>query len=242
MYNWCCVLLLEKIFQFGECGVSIFHLYLALSRNKVAAEVGLHFLGLPHRRGLPALVVDVRIKEPAILAGSQIDAAMHAGVDHYTMMKGIIQGIVNLFTIGLFHLFEQQLLYFHRTELLMRHEEDNPDLLKLDKAKEILLRDYKIDIERFSAWGKVNELRLVANTVKHADGTSAEKLKTLRPELFRHPEFDRDSRRSGLAITPGQVFQPMAGQDVYITVDEFNLYVEAVKHFWFELSSAFEGI
>lgn len=170
------------------------------------------------------------------------DAAMHAGVDHYTMMKGIIQGIVNLFTIGLFHLFEQQLLYFHRTELLMRHEEDNPDLLKLDKAKEILLRDYKIDIERFSAWGKVNELRLVANTVKHADGTSAEKLKTLRPELFRHPEFDRDSRRSGLAITPGQVFQPMAGQDVYITVDEFNLYVEAVKHFWFELSSAFEGI
>ena len=33
----------------------------------------------------------------------------------------------------------------------------------------------------------MDELRLVANTVKHAEGISAEKLRNIRPQLFQHP-------------------------------------------------------
>jgi hypothetical protein len=38
------------------------------------------------------------------------------------------------------------------------------------------------------------------------------------------------------------VLQPLAGQDVYISPEEFAKYVEAVKMFWEELATAFDGI
>jgi hypothetical protein len=38
-------------------------------------------------------------------------------------------------------------------------------------------------------WARIDELRLVANSVKHAEGPSAQQLRELRADLFQNPAF-----------------------------------------------------
>lgn len=48
--------------------------------------------------------------DPADLA----DSAFEKGLEFYQTMTEMTQGIRNLFAVGLYHLFEQQFLFFHR--------------------------------------------------------------------------------------------------------------------------------
>src|SRR6266545_6305057 len=92
--------------------------------------------------------------------GDIVDDARDAGVAFYIMAKGVRQGIINLFTAGLYHLFEQQALRLYRTELLWSGEENIPGLLTVKEARQRLLEDYEIDIFAFPSWSKLEELRL----------------------------------------------------------------------------------
>ena len=168
------------------------------------------------------------------------EAAAYVGIDYGIMAFGMMQGITNLFTVGLYHLFEQWFFKFHRRELLYVGEDWDLSLINWDEAKKRLLGIYRIRIEAFISWNKINELRLVANTVKHADGTSCDVLKKLRPDLFVPPSLKKDSLESDLAKV-GEVFQPLAGEDLYISTEEFTKYVEAVKLFCEELAKSFDA-
>lgn len=97
-----------------------------------------------------------------------------------------------------------------------------------------------IYIEKFRSWPKIKELKILANAVKHADGNSCTQLKKLRPDLFRHPDA-REVETSFLPPLPLKVFQPLAGVAIYVTDEEFDRYVEAVKGFWSELIDALEA-
>jgi hypothetical protein len=132
--------------------------------------------------------VDPEWYDPADCA----DAAHDAGISFYIMADGMRQGITNLFAAGLYHLFEQWFLKFHRRELLSYREEGNLSLLSWGEAKKRLLENYGINVEGFASWPKVSELRLLANTVKHADGLSCQELKCLRPDLFVSPRLEKD--------------------------------------------------
>ncbi len=169
------------------------------------------------------------------------EAAYDESVDFFIMADGIRGGILNMFTAGLYHLFEQQLLKIHRQELLNAVESRPPvadSLLKIAEIKRRLL-DRDIDIERFPSWQKLDELRLVANTVKHADGVSCGQLKTRRPDLFVHPATDRSL---GMDLSFHQVVQPLAGEDLFIQIDHFMEYADAVKAFWDEFATAVEAL
>jgi len=168
------------------------------------------------------------------------EPARDAGVDHYIMAEAMVQGITNMFTAGLYHLFEQQLLKFHRQQLLLPSEEDNPELLRFGEVQKRLEGDYKIDITRFPSFDKISELKLVANCVKHADGWSCEQLKKVRPDLFVKPSLKEEEKKWGILSTPRPVTQPLAGEDLYVVREEFTKYVEAVKGFWDELCKAFD--
>lgn len=166
------------------------------------------------------------------------EEANDEAINYYVMMKNMLQGITNMFAAGLYHLFEQQIFLFHRKELLSRSEEDNINLLKI---KEVLsrLENNGIDVKKFKSWKKIDELRLVANTVKHADGRSSEELKKLRPDLFWRPNFINGFDSQKLPLT--SVYKPLMGEDLYITQQEFMLYVKAVKEFWYEMIEALKG-
>lgn len=181
-----------------------------------------------------------KISDPEWVDPAKIaDTAYHAGVNFYIMAQGIVQGIKNMFCAGLYHLFEQQLLKFHRRELLYRPEEDNIKLMTVEEARNRLFEGYGIDITTFSSWGKIVELKLVANCTKHADGPSCEKLKERRTDLFTPPSMRDDTGKWPLSFV-GQVFQPLAGEDLYIGLDEFREYVAAVGAFWHEFGEAFD--
>jgi len=169
--------------------------------------------------------------------GDFADAAMERGVEFYQTMREMAQGVQNMFSMGLYHLFEQGFLFIHRRILLGTKEENNTKLFNLEEASK-RLAEHGILIKQFHSWEKVFELKKLANAIKHADGPSCEALKKLRPDLFCHPE----AKESGPPYLEGlKVFQPLAGESIYVTVEVFDEYVKAVKEFWSELSEALEG-
>lgn len=167
------------------------------------------------------------------------EIAEHAGVSHYILLSGIRQGILNLFSVFLYHMFEQQILLFHRKEVLSPQEENNVKLFNFKEFKK-RLKEKGIDIQKFSSWSKVYELSLVANAVKHAEGPSAQKLKSQRPDLFKNP----DLLDLGLSFTISNtaIFLPLSGVDIYVSLEEVQVFKNALHDFYRELLHAMESI
>lgn len=169
-------------------------------------------------------------EDPADIA----EDAEQAGVLHHILLNGIRQGMLNLFAVALYHAFEQQSMLFHRKELLHPWEENNMALLK---QQELYSRLFQcgINVMKFKSWNKLEELRQLANSVKHAQGNSAIKLHANRPELFKNP----DSKNPSFGHTQDpQVFQPLTGEDLYVTLGDIKNYYHTLKDYWLELSEA----
>ncbi|MFZ0931512.1 MAG: hypothetical protein WAN11_23110, partial [Syntrophobacteraceae bacterium] len=104
-----------------------------------------------------------------------------------------------------------------------------------------LKADVSIDVTVFPTWPSLEELRLVANTIKHAEGGSAEALRGRRPDLFIHPAA-REGEDSTATPFQSRVRKPLFGEDLYLTTDDFSRYVEGVITFWSELADAMEKL
>ena len=169
--------------------------------------------------------------------GDHAERAQDAGVVYYGTMKGVEQGLLNLYTVGLAHLLEQQLLFIHRRELLsFPEEEHDARLFKFEVMKE-RLKAADIDIETFKSWPRIQELRLLSNTAKHADGKSCADLKRRRPELFTKL-FPGETDTGWVEHVP--VYQPLIGEHLYVTRELYEEYAAAAKHFLVELAEALE--
>ena len=174
--------------------------------------------------------------------GDIAEMAQDRAISHYLLMKGMLQGIINLFAVGLYHMFEQQLFMFYRKEILTKEQEDNFDrFYKIEKVEKGL-RESGIDITYISSWLKIKELGLVAHTVKHADGPSTQSLKSHRPDLFINPNPVSKGFLTDQFIISSQVFQPLTGKDLFVTISDLSSYVAGIKQFWFELADALEKI
>src|SRR5262249_45467784 len=167
------------------------------------------------------------------------EAAEQIGVSRYLLLDGIRQGMLNLFAAALYHAFEQQVMRFHRKQVLHPREENNPNFFKMHEFRK-RVRDYGIDITTFSSWPKVDELRLVANAVKHAEGDSVQKLHSLRPDLFEHPQL-KEFPALAIRGTP-RVFQPLVGADLYVSLEDIHNYRNTLLEFWEELSHAIQCV
>lgn len=171
------------------------------------------------------------------------EKAQEAGIEYYQTMDATRQGILNMFAAACYHLFEQQLFLFYRRGLLNLDEERkfnaklSKGLLKIETVRDRLLAS-GIDTRKFVNWGMLyDELRLVANVVKHADGWSSQELKSHNPDLFFRVE---PGPRIG-SVDKKPVYQPLFGEGLYITIEVFRSYTNAVTDFWRELSSAIEN-
>ena len=171
--------------------------------------------------------------------GDMAEAARDAGLEYYETIKSLQQGINNLFAAAFYHMFEQQLLMIHRKDLLSEEEKDNENLFNFGKVVE-KLTNYGINIKIFQAWPKLEELQLVANVVKHADGTSSSKLKDMRPDMFRSPDPVVREIWGECPQSPREVFQPLFGEDFYVTPEDLRLYVKKVVELWEEFADVLE--
>ena len=165
--------------------------------------------------------------DPADLA----EKAQEAGIKYYMTISDIKQALLNITTTSFYHLFEQQIIFFLRREILHPSQENDINRMKICIFKH-KLRKRGIDICTFHSWNKIDELRLVSNTIKHAEGPSASKLRTLRPDLFIPINSEAKKTFFGDAIP--DVYMPLAGEEIFITIDDLLEYKNALIDFWIE--------
>jgi hypothetical protein len=164
-------------------------------------------------------------------AGAIAERATEAGQEFYDTMFPMGQTMINLFTVGLFHLFEQQLVVLARA---MTQTTSVP--YSMPGVFSILNEQLSIDIaSSYSMASRLNQLRLIANVVKHAEGSSAITLRSIRPELFDHPAV-RGLARPG-SIGSALIREPLAGEGIYVTRADYDAYAADVAAFWSALMS-----
>ena len=167
------------------------------------------------------------------------ERAEEEGINFGLTVRSLRQGLVNLFAVALYELFLQHLMVLHRRELLGIHEENDQKLYRVDEAWE-RLRESGIDVEKFRSRRKIKELRLVANTVKHAEGRAAEDLRKIRPDLFILPSSNL-FKPSDLSVpSKGSLFTPLFGEDFFVKPDDIDSYTNAIEEFWEELVGILE--
>lgn len=154
--------------------------------------------------------------------GDVAEQAYDAAINWYQTMCGVRQSLINLHAVGLFHLFEQQLYDFVKHAGLSEREE--ADYRKDCKAVESL----GIRLSDLPSWEKLQELRLLCNSIKHADGPSSAQLKTVWPEIFVDPVV----AGGPFVGNPRPITQPLAGEDVYLEENELDFYCSAIREFW----------
>jgi len=157
------------------------------------------------------------------------------GQAFFNTMVGLRQTTLNLFSAGLLHLLEQQLAMPCRDAAFTVAP---PEDTKLQVLVAWYERYFHFKLTSLSDWSLVDELRLVANTVKHGEGRSATQLRQRRPQLFQHPV----ARSMGLqASTDRKIRHPLSGDDLYVTAEAFQEYSHAARRFFDDIGHHFEG-
>lgn len=166
------------------------------------------------------------------------ESAMEEGLSHFMLMDGLRQGMLNLFAATLYHAFEQQIILFFRREYLHQEKECGSGQFNLSVVKG-RLKNFGVDITKFASWPKINELRLVANTVKHAEGNSSQRLYKIRPNMFSHPRLLQFGLQDDFTSSEQpQVFQPLVGEGLYVSVQDVKDYRDQLVRFWQEFADA----
>jgi hypothetical protein len=163
-------------------------------------------------------------------------------------MKCLEQGLLNLGAAGLYHVVEQRLAFYIRTLITGFQELQAKKFPATKKQQEVrskflkqagkkiymcgmikLLNEVNVDVTRFASWNTVEELELVANTVKHASEDASKELRQRRPHLFEVPEFYPPKL---------SVVAPLAGDDFFVKREDFKRYGESVVQFFGEFADA----
>lgn len=175
---------------------------------------------------------------------SYVEWAEEKGLEAYEGFTKMRQAAANLSAAMLWHLLEQQILVFHVRQVLEIHEEH---AVKSDhKARKKLfsleafherLDSGGCSMKALPSWPKVNELRLVANAVKHGPGISLDDLHEIRPDLLTMPdsEVDAPPRQSRAWVE-----RPAGGEDIYVRDADLAAYFDSATSLWREFSSALE--
>lgn len=171
--------------------------------------------------------------------GDFADAAMDAGLEHYTRLKNVRQALVNMSVVSLWHLVEQQILDFHKRQVLSMFEENEAKHHKWQVFVE-RMNGAGIAIEDLPSWSKVNEMRVVANAIKHGEGSALNMLVKIYPDILIAPELRNEPRL--FANAEPRVDRPAGGEDIYVTEEDIEQYGRASVQFWNEVASEVERV
>jgi hypothetical protein len=163
--------------------------------------------------------------------GEHDEDAYYAGQAYRMAMRDAQQALLNGLAVVLYHHFEQTMIAFLRQDLLPGEERDDQKLFSLREAIR-RIAGLGIDCKRFASWQKLDELRLVANTAKHAEGPASKELQQLRPDLFPPPLLGEPGEMNPL-------YSSLAGQAFVLSAADLDAYLEAASFFWQNLAGEF---
>ncbi|MDY0144334.1 MAG: hypothetical protein RBR97_20825 [Bacteroidales bacterium] len=150
---------------------------------------------------------------------SIIEDAYFDGINHYLVEKQMKQAFVNVATLWLYHLFEQQLNNISLKVIDCFDYTKSKPKTPIQRIKDCLKEK---ELDNNLHWKKINEeLRFVANTLKHADGSSKKQLEQKRPDLFEQI----GSKMNDIAI-------PLFENEICVSELDFNDYYNAIVGFW----------
>jgi len=168
--------------------------------------------------------------------GAFAERAQDEGIAFYQTMFAIRQSTLNLFSVGLFHLVEQQLADLCRDASF---EVAPPGDTKIPVVARWYSDHFGLDLSTVPGWAAMDELRLVANTVKHAEGGSTERLRNIRPQLFQHPAVRELLPEEDFGANL-PVHLPLAGESLYVSEEFFRGYSEAANGFFESIANHFD--
>jgi len=163
------------------------------------------------------------------------EAVQEAGGERYLNLKEMEQGILNCCALFLYDLFEQHLMHFHRQELLGWLDRNEIRLFTHDEVRR-RFESHGLSVKSCASWPKLEELRHLANTLKHGEGKSSRELTELTPYLFTHPSLIDDGTH--VKCQSHRVYTPHLGDEIFVTAAHVRGYAEAIERFWLELSSS----
>ena len=85
--------------------------------------------------------------------------AHEVGQSHYNAMVRMRQTLLNSHAVTMYHAWEQQLLSFHRRELLHPGDENDNSLMNMKVIRKRLASE-GVEVSDFASWGKIDEMRL----------------------------------------------------------------------------------
>lgn len=151
-------------------------------------------------------------------------------------MITIRQTSLNLFAVGLFHLLEQQLADLCRDSTF---GVEPPSDTALKNVSIWYYDNFDLDLSSLFIWPKIEQLRLLSNTVKHGEGVSATKLRSVRPDLFINPNLCELWRNFPEMIAAQNVRMRLAGEDIFVTTDIFSEFCLAANSLFTEIAEFF---
>lgn len=164
--------------------------------------------------------------------GDVAETARDAGLEKFELITDITYGMLNMFAVALFHLFEQHLFFMHRREFADFTSPRDKKPCSLPEAK-TALSSLGISVESFETYPKIEELRFLCNCIKHGEGWSCDELRQLRTDLFTHPSTRDWEPRT--MYYPVPVTNPISGGDLWMTENDLEGYAQAVIDFFQEL-------
>jgi hypothetical protein len=150
--------------------------------------------------------------------------------------QNFAQAFVNLLFVHLFHLFEQQL-----ADSIAKKRSAPPSSYKSHlELCDATYEAFGFDVTLFSVWPKMDELRLIANTVKHVSAKDARKLAKRNPVVLKLTgnwltdiEFDE--------YAPVGIAGAMMGRDLVLSPHDYDRHVGNVEKFWREFQFVKHG-
>ena len=160
--------------------------------------------------------------DPASIA----ETAFEKGLEHYEYLRLGKYNVLSSWHVTLYELFEQQVRLFLFKG--MRHcfkLNFGSFCRNIKETKEAFLF-HNLDIETFSCWPVIDELRLVCNVAKHGEGNSAEDLRQLNPSMFKKQD----------TIDLMELYKTtVLAETLDLTDTTFDTYCRSVLAFWDEL-------
>jgi hypothetical protein len=159
------------------------------------------------------------------------DSFIEFGIEQYEIFSLMRYRTLAMWIICLCQTWEQQLIKFLIDEgkkcgLIYESEYIKKGFGFIKDA----FLNHGIDFGNLKCWEKVNELRKLVNTLKHADGDSADSLRKLRPDYFdwgMESIFSRDTL---------EVYgSTLLDETLRIKPQDFKDYLAALVAFWNEL-------
>ncbi|WP_301107116.1 hypothetical protein [Sporosarcina sp.] len=165
------------------------------------------------------------------------DVAYEKGIEYYEAISLIRYNNQLMWISTLYQFWEQQVRKFLFDEI-----KSSGITLCTKKGKEIEfsrfctrgIKDIKEqflrfgqDIEQLSCWQTIDELRLLANVIKHGEGVSTNDLEKLRPDIFKSGVLDNNLMKMHRTVLNEQVLN--------VKYMDFVMYKDALQSFWGEL-------